>query len=119
MNGYQRALTDRKQYDAPIPAELIAAELDKVSDYEARTLMKHSLQDATDEHGNVTLARVAGSVFSMEDAMRRETDRSLLEFGLHAKLGDDFLAQHLIRRANQLAASIKDGAKEMLDGAIG
>lgn len=118
MDPYQRKLTDPKLYHQPFNAAEIKEELANVRDHESRMFMNSALTDASDKNGNVTLARVVDQMESVRGAMRWELDRSMREFGVGAIIGGEFLAGHLIHRANALAASIQTGAKQSLGDAI-
>lgn len=118
MDPYQRQLTDPKLYTHGFNAAQIKEELANTRDHEARMYMHSALSDATDKNGNVNLATVVDQLEGMRSAMRWNTDRHLHEFGITANIGGEFLANHLIFKANELAKGIQPGAKQLLGDAI-
>ena len=122
MDPQQRALTDPKQYSAPLDADAVIEEIRSgragIRDAESKGLMMSSARDEVAARGKLTISGIVGQVQSLDIALDRPHDNSLHQFGVEARLGADLLADYLVRRANQIAATVKQGATESLAGAF-
>ena len=123
MDPSQRALANPDDYRKPLDVDQIIKEVKSgkagITDPEAIGYMVSAADSFEHRDKPLTIEGCVDDVHSLTYALKREGDRSLREFGIGARLGSDFLASYLIRRANQIAATIRPGAQQGLGGAFG
>jgi hypothetical protein len=119
MDPEQRALTNPADYDLPIDPELIKKEIPGATpDPEMREYMMQALSGFGPGR-ELTIRALVDQMDSLTPHIHRAVDADLRETLVVARLGDEAVVNHLIRRANALAKTVKPGANDLLGGAFG
>lgn len=116
MDPYQRELRDPANFERPVDAKAVEAEIKaRYGASESGELMLRELSSLAKD-APVTIARAAEDYYSIKSALDRPHDAGLHEFGIEAALGSEFLTRFLISRANNESVPLGRQATKLKAG---